>query len=81
MLADRNLGVALGGRPEEFAAACRAALRALEGAGEVRDAERALREIAIALVDLTGVHAVPAYTNRALAVCDAPNCAGHRIRA
>jgi hypothetical protein len=74
------LAAVLGGRPEEAAAACRAALKALEGAGAVRDADRALREIATALqprLDVT----ITSRTNQAPATCDAPNCAGHRLRA
>jgi hypothetical protein len=62
------------------AAACRAALRALERAGAVRDADRSLREIAGALhprLDVT----ITSRTNRAPATCDAPNCVGHRVRA
>jgi hypothetical protein len=71
---------ALDGRPREAAAACRAALEALESAGAVDDADRALRAIASALhpwLDVT----VTSRTNRALATCDAPNCVGHRTRA
>ena len=70
----------LGGRPEEAAAACRAAVTALEGAGGVSDADRTLRQIADALhprLDVT----ITSRTNRAPARCDAPNCAGHRVRA
>lgn len=70
----------LGGRPEEAAAASRAALKALEGASAIRDADHALREIANALqprLDVT----ITSRTNRAPASCDAPNCAGHRVRA
>ena len=62
------------------AAACRAALKALESAGAVRDADRGLHEIANALhprLDVT----VTTRTNRSPATCDAPNCAGHRVRA
>lgn len=70
----------LGGRPEEAAAACRAALEALEGAGAVADADRALRELAVALHPRIDV-IVTTRTNRAPAACDAPNCAGHRVRA
>ena len=62
------------------AAACRAALNALERAGAVCDADRTLREIAAALhprLDVT----TAGRTNRAPAICDAPNCVGHRVRA
>jgi hypothetical protein len=62
------------------AAACRAALKALERAGAVRDGDHTLREIADALhprLDLT----IAGRTNRAPAICEAPNCAGHRLRA
>ena len=63
-----------------IAAACRAALKALERAGAVCDADRTLREIADALhprLDVT----IVGRTNRAPAMCDAPNCVGHRVRA
>ena len=70
----------LTGRPESAAAEIRAALDALEGAGAIRDAEQAVRELANALrprLDVT----VTSRTNRAPAICEAPNCAGHRLRA
>ena len=70
----------LRGRPAEAAAESRAAFKALERAGAVRDAERALHELAHAMhphLDVT----VTSRTNRATATCDVPNCAGHRMRA
>jgi hypothetical protein len=62
------------------AAACRAALKALERAGAVGDADRTLREIAAALHPRVAV-TVTGRINRAPARCDAPNCVGHRVRA
>ena len=53
----------------------RAAFKALELAGAVRDADLAMRELAHAIdprLDVT-------VTSRA--TCNAPNCAGHRTRA
>ena len=70
----------LGGRTAEAASASRAALEALEGAGVVDDAERALRAFASALHPRLNV-TVTSRTNRSTATCDAPNCAGHRTRA
>jgi hypothetical protein len=56
----------------------RAAFKALERAGAVRDADLAIRELAHAMdprLDVT----VTSRTDRA--TCNAPNCAGHRTRA
>jgi hypothetical protein len=71
------LATALAGRPEDFAAACRAALEHLERSGEVVDAQRALRDIAIAFADPPAV----GRSDWLQARCQAPNCAGHRTRA
>jgi hypothetical protein len=76
MSAQARLEPFIAGRPEQFAVACLEALKALEAAGDVRDADRALRDIATALADLVSAHR-PA----ARVVCIAPNCAGHRDRA
>jgi hypothetical protein len=73
---------ALAGRPKDLALAYRAALKALEASGDVRDADRSLRELAIAFATVAGIDVVvTTRTNRATATCNAPNCAGHRERA
>jgi hypothetical protein len=69
---DAGLAAALAAPPRDFAVACRAALEELAVSREGFDAERALREIAIALTDQAG--------GSRRAMCDAPNCAGHRTR-
>jgi hypothetical protein len=83
---DAGLVAALTARPQDFAAACRAALEDIERSRDGFDAERALREIAIALTDLAGGTGrldvvVTTRSNRAPATCDAPNCTSHRTRA
>jgi hypothetical protein len=88
---DVGLAAALAGRPQDLALACRAALKALEESGDLRDADRSLRELAIAFAAVAGIAGRPSHprldvvlttrTNRATATCDAPNCAGHRVRA
>jgi hypothetical protein len=82
---DAGLVAALTG-PQDFAIACRAALEDIERSRDDFDAERALREIAIALTDLAGGAGrldvvVTSRSNRAEATCDAPNCTSHRTRA
>jgi hypothetical protein len=74
---DGRLTAALAGRPEDFAVACRAALEDLERRGQGIDAETAFRALAVALAELAGT----ADGSRLEALCQAPNCVGHRTRA
>jgi len=92
-----GLAAALAGRPEDLALACRAALKALEDSGDVRDADQSLRVLAIAFAAIADIADIAdiavrrshprldvvltTRTYRATATCNAPNCAGHRVRA